>query len=206
MAELQTQSKVFENIKSLCTNYKKDGAERKKKAGYLTKRLLSLENQWKDFAERHAILMKSEDKNSAYFKENVYERTQEMYENTKSNILLLMSENIQDDECDHYPAVSDDQQKLEKNDPVNTKIRELLTRQEGNCKAIDRAMSKINIEDPMEKWEIEDHLSILRTKWEAADKLHWELDGLLQGSEEKYYTLFATIEEEYDQLKKTLRT
>ncbi|KAJ8704254.1 hypothetical protein PYW08_012978 [Mythimna loreyi] len=86
MEKLELQSACFENIKTLCVNYRKD-SESRKTVEYLKKRLTSLENQWQDFENRHAeLLLELEDKNIEYFKDDIFRKTQDMFVTTKMDI------------------------------------------------------------------------------------------------------------------------
>ena len=85
-------------------------------------------------------------------------------------------------------------------------LQHLLSKQECNFKAIDRAMSKIDLKQTMENWELEDNLAILKSKWENIDQLHWELDALLKGSNQEYYELFVSMEGKYDELKRKIKS
>ncbi|KAL4702640.1 hypothetical protein ACJJTC_000029, partial [Scirpophaga incertulas] len=87
---LSQQQECFNNIKTLCSNYKKDSTTRKNE-DYLVKRLESLEAQWNDFQIRHQILMETmEDKNINYFKEDVYGNLKELYDSTVANMKDLL--------------------------------------------------------------------------------------------------------------------
>uniref|UniRef100_A0A2A4JB67 Uncharacterized protein n=1 Tax=Heliothis virescens TaxID=7102 RepID=A0A2A4JB67_HELVI len=201
MEKLQLQSTCFESIKKLCTNYKKDSLSRKN-LDYLIKRLDSLENQWSDFAERHLVLLQEfEDKTITYFSDDIFGKTKSMYEATKQDMLALRFHLQQQQQNE----VKFDLSGIGEN--ADDYIQRLQARQEMNFKAIDRAMSKIDIQLIQEKWELEDHLSILKSKWETIDKLHWELEPLLKGSEsENYYSMFLDIEHKYDELRRELNS
>lgn len=198
MSKLQLQSTCFENIKTLCNNYKKDGRSRKT-TEYLNKRLSSLEDQWMDFNARHTLLLQEiEDKSINYFVEDIYGKTKSMYETTRTDISRMLQqsaeENIKFDLTEPSGAESDE------------KTKTLLTKQECNFKAIDRAMAKIDFEASAEKWELDDHLSILKSRWDAVDNTHWELEALLKGSNHKYYDMFYSMEAKYDETRKRLKS
>lgn len=197
MDKLALQSTCFENIKTLCINFKKDSKSRKTKE-YLDKRLSSLDAQWMDFNERHTLLLQEiEDKKINYFTEDVYSKTKTMYETTKADILKMLQATAEN--------VKFDLTNLSGGEP-DEKTKTLLTRQECNFKAIDRAMAKIDFEVISEKWELDDHLSILKSKWEAIDNTHWELEALLKGSEHTYYDMFNSMEAKYDAARKRLKS
>lgn len=81
---LGKQQTCFENIKKLCTNYKKDSISRKN-TDYLENRLSNLEHQWVEFQDRHETILESiHDKTQAsYFINNVYEKTKQLHETIK---------------------------------------------------------------------------------------------------------------------------
>ncbi|PZC75227.1 hypothetical protein B5X24_HaOG206534 [Helicoverpa armigera] len=204
MDKLELQSTCFDNIKTLCVNYRKDASTRKT-VDYLNKRLSSLDNQWTDFDSRHAMLvLELEDKNINYFNDDVYNRTKEMYLATKTDItnrLVELQEQKQRVQFD-LTGTSDDLSVEE----ADNKLQLLLNKQECNFNAIHRTITKTNKVSISEQWELNDHLSTLKSKWEPIDKLHWEIDFLLKGSNEQYYKMFADVEQKYDELKNKLNS
>lgn len=209
--ELKVQSDVFENIKRLYSNYKKDGPSRKT-SDYLTEKLIHLENQWADFDGRNNILMQSEDKSHEYFTEKVYIRTKQMYEELKQDILSrLQSAALPKTTTVHNPSPTEEtrnaaglsQTTASANETVtNNHLAKLISIQNRNFRAIHRAMAKVDIKNLSEKWELEEQLSILRSKWTDIDKLHWELDG--ECNDPSYYRDFEEIEKRYDSLKREI--
>lgn len=198
MSKLELQQTCFNNIKYLCTNYSKDSASRKNEE-YLNKRLESLENQWGDFDERHdQLILEVEDKNINYFTDEIYEKTKEMYMKTKTNILKKL-EQIKEQKREVKFDLADAPTEENSSD-----CQHLLNKQECNFNAIDRVMSKINTQLISEKWELEESLELLKSKWEPIDKLHWVIDFQLKGCHEQYYDMFTNIEHKYDELRKKL--
>lgn len=59
MEQLNKQVSVFESIKTLCSNYKKDSITRKT-VDYLNLRLSTLEKLWVEFHETHETLVQIE--------------------------------------------------------------------------------------------------------------------------------------------------
>lgn len=175
MEELKVQEQCFNNIKSLCTNYGKDSKARKTEE-YLTTRLKSLECHWKDFQERHFTLVEIvDDKSLKYFTDDIFSKTKQLYQTTKKDMELLLLQL-----CERK-TINFDLSGVVK-ESTDEQVKTLHKRQESNFKALDRAMSKIDLKIVMEKWELEDHLSILKSKWDAIDKQHWELEAKLRGS------------------------
>ncbi|CAB3245075.1 unnamed protein product [Arctia plantaginis] len=76
---------------------------------------------------------------------------------------------------------------------TDDKLKDLLSTQEANFKALGRAMSKVDIE-------------VLKENWEAGDKLHWQLETTLKGSSLKtnYESRFEDLEQKYDNLRRLL--
>nr|XP_037875903.1 uncharacterized protein LOC119630464 [Bombyx mori] len=207
MDKLELQSTCFENIKTLCTNYRKDSSSRKTEE-YLNIRLSSLEEQWRDFEARNALLLlELEDKTIHYFSEDVYNKTKEMYLATKTDInnrLKYLKQQKHSVNFDLSDISVDYTQDCE--DGKSEKIQQLLNKQECNFNAICHALSKIDIIRTSEKWELEDNFNILKSKWESIDKLHWEIDFQLKGSNDHYYRMYSDMEEKYDELRKQLQS
>ncbi|XP_047027518.1 uncharacterized protein LOC124635626 [Helicoverpa zea] len=203
MALLTKQVGIFEDIKTLCTNYKKDSITRKN-VEYLEKRLKNLEELWGVFEKQHKILVETtEHKNIGYFNNDVYTKTKTMYESTKRHILDLMaSQNKQPKQDLNFDLSGLIDEETEDG------VKKLITQQERNFKALTKAMSKIDIDFITENWEFEEHLATLKAKWQSIDKIHWELDDELKGSSlnEDYNEKYETIEQKYDNLKRDLNS
>lgn len=200
---LTKQVGVFEDIKTLCANYKKDGASRKT-VDYLEKRLKKLENLWETFVEQHTILLRTtENKNIGYFNDQIYEKTKTLYDSTKKNMMSLLTaqQNTepQSIEFDLTGMIVEE---------TGDSLRKLIVQQERNFKALAKAMSKINTDVIAEKWELEEHLAMLKAKWDCIDKLHWELEDELKGSnfQDEYTQKYESYEQKYDNLKKGLNS
>ena len=197
LSKLELQSSCFDNIKTLCVNYGKDSSTRKTE-DYLNKRLTSLKQQWEDFQVRHGELQREiEDRNINYFMDDIYGKTKEMYESTMSDIMMKLKI-IQQQKPVKFDLSGISLENM------NEDFQTILNKQECNFKAIDRVMSKISITSTSEKWELEDQLATMKAKWEVIDKLHWEIDLKLKGSNEAYYELFLGIEQKYDELRKKM--
>ncbi|XP_061717491.1 uncharacterized protein LOC133525218 [Cydia pomonella] len=190
MSKLLQQQACFESIKSLCANYKKDSADRKTR-DYLNKRLANLDALWDKFESQHEVLeTEIEDKNITYFQEDIHTKTKNMYDVTKADMLNLIHKLTEANSSVQFDLT----ERLEGTETGTSNVIQLLSKQECNFKAIDRAMSKIAIAPNNEKWELEDNLNILKSKWTDIDKQHWEIDGLLKGAHETYYNIFTDIE------------
>ncbi|CAG4952080.1 unnamed protein product [Parnassius apollo] len=87
---MDLQLQCFNIIKSLCSNYKKDGASGKTEE-YLLSRIQSIDDQWIDIEQRHKIVVETvEDKNIDYFTGNVFTKTKELYETTLQSMQYLL--------------------------------------------------------------------------------------------------------------------
>ncbi|XP_061722994.1 uncharacterized protein LOC133529314 [Cydia pomonella] len=202
MSKLLQQQACFESIKSLCANYKKDSADRKTR-DYLNKRLANLDALWDKFESQHGVLeTEIEDKNITYFQEDIHTKTKNMYDVTKADMLNLIHKLTEANSSVQFDLT----ERLEGTETGTSDVIQLLSKQECNFKAIDRAMSKIAIAPNNEKWELEDNLNILKSKWTDIDKQHWEIDGLLKGAHETYYNIFTDIENRYDSMRKDLNS
>ncbi|CAH2101847.1 unnamed protein product [Euphydryas editha] len=83
-------------------------------------------------------------------------------------------------------------------------VSTLLRNQMCSFNALERAVSKIKLQNLKESWQLQDQLKVLQTKWEPIDKNHWELSYLLQGSEVEYEAKFDYWEKVYDELKENI--
>lgn len=217
-ATLNSQVESYEQIKKICSNYKKDSSSRKT-VDYLEKRLLALNAHWQEFECNNEILLQLENKDIEYFNDNIFEITKAMYEETKqsmSDLLLKLSSkappqpatparlkfNVPPTEAiasssKKIPAPTGDTQ-------ADTKLQELLSIQRYNFKAFNRVASKINIDTIVEKWELEDCLTSLKAKWDNIEKLHAEIEIKSQGKLHYYDNEFTAMEDDYDNLKKAI--
>lgn len=200
---LTAQDATFESIKALCSNYKKDSASRKTES-YLQQRLTKLEQLWEEFEHRHITKLEVlEDKsNINYFTNKVYEKTKQLYESTKSHMKELLFAQQRQKESFDVNLIEILQ------DKADVKTKELMAQQEARFKALKRAMTKIDLEFITEKWELEDCVSTLKTKWDCIEKIHWELEGALkdQSFKDEYMQKFEYIENRYDSIRKALNS
>lgn len=126
-----------------------------------------------------------------------------MYESTKKNMTDLLAfhekqqqQNLAFDLTGIMVADSDDN------------LKKLINQQGRNFKALTKAMSKINIDFITEKWEFEEHLATLKSKWDLIDKIHWELEDELKVStmKEQYNKNYECMEQKYDSLKREINS
>lgn len=195
---ISKQESSYEHIKTIATNFKKD-SESRKTIEYLDKRISALESHWNEFCCNHEVLKSFETAkgDSDYFKHNVFKLTQTRFNETLQAMGNLRIELISKPEFSGKPKGKGDE-----NDDVNEKHKSTLLRSQlCNFNALERAVFKINLGSMNEKWQLQDQLNILQTKWESIDKLHWELSYLLRGTNEEYEDEFNKWEATYDDLK-----
>lgn len=88
----------------------------------------------------------------------------------------------------------------------NSKIDEMLRKQRSNIKAFQRTVSHINVELLKEKWQFEDALKLLESRWKAVDSLYWDLDSFPEEAEEQYEISYNACELVYNQIKENINT
>ncbi|CAG9135063.1 unnamed protein product [Plutella xylostella] len=218
-ALIKRQEDCFDSIKRICVNFGKDAPERKT-LEYLKKRIEALDTHWQQFAETDKLLNAGEEKNLSYFTSNVFVKAQEKYLRAKSQMVALQAQWVAE-LMKIQPQATAGTSKEERGESagtfgvvqdifggINTDLTDrksvLLQQQQGNFKAFQRAATKVNIDTIEEKWDLEDRLNILKTKWNAIDKIHWELDNWLNGSNELYEQEYNRLENLYEELRKVI--
>lgn len=217
---ISRQETIFNNLKQISINYKKDGPSRKT-LEYLEERLSRLNTNWEKFVFNHQQLEKSGISDNQYFVNDVFNKTKKMYEDVLQDILKRKAE---------LPSVSKSKVELppstpkqcktkatfsfddinfhvppRETDKTNEKQQELLRQQYCNFRAFERTVEKINFDSSSEKWELEDSLDILKGKWELIEKTNWELDYISQDEDSTYKQKYDAIENVYDNLRKKLQ-
>ncbi|XP_063839096.1 uncharacterized protein LOC135088143 [Ostrinia nubilalis] len=216
LTTLQQLSSAIENVYS---NFKKDGSDRKN-AGYIKRRLDTLDSYWFEYDKNYRMLSQLDlDESSRNQIDQEYVQEKERFDIIRAGI-----QNYQTSK--ESPVVSRPETPLLKPptfvapDPseshislktatktsssASSRTEEVLKKQQSNFKALQRTINKINIASITEKWEFEDLLRILNTRWGVIDALHWELDSELNGSNKQYEEAFAYYEQEYDNIKKAI--
>ncbi|XP_048487156.1 uncharacterized protein LOC125490840 [Plutella xylostella] len=218
-ALIKRQEDCFDSIKRICVNFGKDAPERKT-LEYLKKRIEALDTHWQQFAETDKLLNAGEEKNLSYFTSNVFVKAQEKYLRAKSQMVALQAQWVAE-LMKTQPQPTAGTSKEERGESagtfgvvqdifggINTDLTDrksvLLQQQQRNFKAFQRAATKVNIDTIEEKWDLEDRLNILKTKWNAIDKIHWELDNWLNGSNELYEQEYNRLENLYEELRKVI--
>ncbi|KAF9405156.1 hypothetical protein HW555_013979 [Spodoptera exigua] len=196
------QQNSYEKIKTLQTNYKKDAVSRKT-IDYLNKRIEALQSLWDEFRSNHEILKKYESaqRDHDYFRQDIFIITRSMFDETMQSMNQLRTKLINEPgfsgllkpkilETPGTPQFDTTGVHQQIGDETDQYLSTLLRNQMCNFNALKRAVSKINLGDMTEKWQLQDQVNILRSKWESIDKIHWELSYLLQGNDKDYEAKF----------------
>ncbi|PZC85571.1 hypothetical protein B5X24_HaOG216679 [Helicoverpa armigera] len=211
---LATQQQIIEAIDKLYVNFKKDGAERKS-PDYLRRRLENLEQYFTEFHNNHMNLLSFEDQSHSYFTSNQYDQTKHKFGNIKAAIQnykplldrpqtpILKPSTFQSASTPQASSVSLSNPPLKVSSDAKT-TEELLKKQATNFRAFAREAQDIDLNLISEKWEFEDILKTLKTRWTAIDSLHWELDHELNGSNAQYEEQFTSYEKYYKKLKRDI--
>ncbi|XP_064076363.1 uncharacterized protein LOC135194642 [Vanessa tameamea] len=85
-----------------------------------------------------------------------------------------------------------------------SKLDEMLRKQKSNLKAFSRTIANIDFNSIAEKWEFEDTLKHIESRWSTIDNLHWEIDSELYEEDKEYEHSFNIYEREYTEIKKAL--
>ncbi|RVE43949.1 hypothetical protein evm_011418 [Chilo suppressalis] len=111
---------------------------------------------------------------------------------------------------DFYIIVEGDASKFEGGNPSHqskitvSRTEEMLRKQQSNFRAFHRTVQGVNLDSISEKWEFEDLLRTVQSRWGAIDSLHWDLDSELNGSNQEYEQTFSAYERKYDAIKKAV--
>lgn len=201
MAEIealfQRQGELVDEIQRIGTNFDKDSAHRKT-SEYLKLRLESLDSLWGEFLNNHQVLVQDvELKSQRYFIENIFERTKLYYTNIRAKMSTY----------EQKPSGSGSTSsgtKPETTSASNSKLYELLSRQRTNFRAFRRLITSIEVSEISEKWELEDELRSIQSRWNVIDQLHLEIDNILEGGDDDYQDEFVTQEIAFKRMKKAL--
>lgn len=89
---------------------------------------------------------------------------------------------------------------------TSSKVEEMLRKQASNFRAMTRTINNIDLSHISEKWEFEDILRTLQSRWSAIDSLHWEIDSDLIGTNEEYENAFLQQEIAYNKIKRSINS
>ncbi|KAH9632535.1 hypothetical protein HF086_012342 [Spodoptera exigua] len=186
-ALLDSQSDNLNAIKRINENFKKDSPTRKTTLEYHDERLQKLEEYWSDFKNNDIQLALFEGKKSGpYYENRVYERLEQIYEETKSMINKSKQRLLAKIEDDKFTSFTQLQQQEERSSAqevvkeqrereevtydvknttsneelvVDQRTKDMLNEQRSNIKAFERTIRNMDIENLKEKWQLEDKLS-----------------------------------------------
>lgn len=215
-AILETQNQIMSGMDQLFVNFKKDGRDRKT-PDYIKRKLETLDSYWQEFHSNHIQLCSFGDTSIPYFTGEEYERTKNFYTQVRQFIQNYQAEAVsrpttpiikpatplQTSKTNPLPSTSGTQQKSE---GTNSKLDEMIRKQKSNFKAFARTVENINFETMSDKWEYEDALKMLDSRWGIIDCLHWEIDSELSEDYPAYEAEFIKHESSYMRMKKAINT
>ncbi|CAH2088567.1 unnamed protein product [Euphydryas editha] len=219
---LSTQQQLIGAIEQLYGNFKKDGPERKT-GDYIRRRLETLDKYWQEFQNNHFKLCGYGDRSHDYFVTEQFETTKERYEHVRSVIVNYQARDAKPSTSLLRPATplagagpsqtptrtsstaaradcaneKETHQVTFRAQGVNSRTDELLRKQASNFRALQRKVTSINLDTELDKWEFDDILKTLQSRWSAIDALHLEIDGKNQ----EYDAAFYHYEQLYDDMK-----
>lgn len=189
-AIIARQQEIIQSIEQINRNFKKDSKSRKT-VDYVEQKLQLLDELFQDFRLNDTQLQTYPDKTHEYFTNNMCTQVKSYYDTTRNMIssFVVTSE----------PSIS----RILEVKPDN-KSQELLQLQNTNFRAFQRFIQNCNVDEISDKWEIEDKLRNLQLRWNNIDSTHWQIDGLLEGSDTLYENKYTNYENMYEGLKKKL--
>ncbi|KAF9404804.1 hypothetical protein HW555_014162, partial [Spodoptera exigua] len=208
---------------------------RKTTLEYHDERLQKLEEYWSDFKNNDIQLALFEGKKSGpYYENRVYERLEQIYEETKSMINKSKQRLLAKIEDDKFTSFTQLQQQEERSSAqevvkeqrereevtydvknttsneelvVDQRTKDMLNEQRSNIKAFERTIRNMDIENLKEKWQLEDKLRSVTQRWEKVDTTYWKLDNILvnmQAFESDYNRLERLYEFSKEQINKKI--
>ncbi|XP_072941856.1 uncharacterized protein [Epargyreus clarus] len=222
---LANQQQLASAIESVYTNFKKDGASRKT-AEYIKKRLDLLDRYWFEYEANYSRLSGMDlDANVRDFINKDLEGMNERYGNIKGHIrssevaaaerpqspllkppTFALKPQGQADLPQITPQQGSSKAASQSSSSMTSLTEDMLRKQQSNFKAFHRTIEYIHVEDISERWELEDSLRTVQSRWSIIDTLHWELDSQLNGSNEDYERAFASYERKYQDIKRAITT
>ncbi|XP_028176630.1 uncharacterized protein LOC114364612 [Ostrinia furnacalis] len=228
----EKQQEIRERMLRLRENFKKDGADRKSKPEYFKSRSDQLNDLWTEFLIIHERFGQEESRSHKYFFNRCYERTKEVYEEVTSLIntgyqqltstLAGLPETVAgcsvanprqqqqqgESSGENTPPGDDEQfgqgQQKQQDRGLNSRLDEMYRKQGVNIKAFLRTVCNINIEILTDKWELDDALKTLESRWSVIDYLHWEIESEATHSDLTYQSMFDKHEKTFNSLKKEI--
>lgn len=200
------QAEILEEVKRIHSNFKKDSASRKT-TDYIRKRLERLDVLWAECEEKNRELSTVEDKDHQYFTGNIYGVIKSWYQGTRQEIAAVEMKTLAGpSNAGHSKLnIEFDKTLFETSVGAEDKLFELQQLQQANFRAFTRLVNRSQ-DKVQEKWEIEDMLKTVEFRWTAIDKLHLQIDGILEGNSQDYYDEYGRHEDAFTSMKRALNT
>lgn len=219
------QTELAESIRKILVNFNKDSSERKTKE-YGKKRLELLESYWREYEHNNEKCLPFENRGHKYFVDSEFERTKESYLAVKTTIVRYYEELGQEGRPASQPEAGTsrgrEQQRPRTPAPaappsasaahygvqaeeggISSKVDAMLRKQRINFKAFERSVEGIDLESFREKWEFEDALRVIQSRWTVVDNSHWEIMLELE-EDEAYEYNYNKHERTYNGLRKAI--
>ncbi|CAG9134447.1 unnamed protein product [Plutella xylostella] len=222
---IQRQSDIIELIKQIERNFSKDSARRKTRT-YLDERLDTLDKLWAEFQSNNDKLAHYENDIEPYFKEDQYSQSRIYFDSVRSKIHSFPAASGEEMQP-KSPVYCSDPVRLRpagRGRPCGppggarapgalrvhvhggppSKVADLLSQQRTNFRAFNRMVKNIKVDEIRDKWELEDELKNIQSRWSTIDTLHLQIDNYLQGSDSIYDEEFGIYENTYRSIKRDL--
>lgn len=216
------QTELAESIRKILVNFKKDSSERKTKE-YGKKRLDLLDSYWREYEHNNEKCLPFEKRGHKYFSDSEFERTKESYLAVKDTIVRYYEELKQEGSPASQPEAGSSRDREQRprtpapaappsaahhgpqgeEGSISSKVDAMLRKQRINFKAFERSVESIDIESLSDKWEFEDALRVLQTRWTVVDNCHWEIMLELE-EDEAYEYNYNKHERTYNGLRKAI--
>lgn len=179
------QTEIYDSLVKLLTNIKKDGADRKT-IDYCKRKLELLENYWRDYQRNHRKCCEFAEFDHVYFTKNCFDKAEEVYMSIKQLITKTMENLLPKQQGVNQPLAearttnqsgdlsrSQASQQQRSQLPVpeeNSKLEGLIKKQTINFRAFMRTVATIEIDQLQNKWEFDDALKSLQSRWTIINK------------------------------------
>ncbi|CAG9137988.1 unnamed protein product [Plutella xylostella] len=208
---IQRQSDIIELIKQIERNFSKDSARRKTRT-YLDERLDTLDKLWAEFQSNNDKLAVYENDIEPYFKKDQYSQSRIYFDSVRSKIhsfpaasaSTALTPSVYGPPAAAPPAVPPAPSASTSTEAPPSKVADLLSQQRTNFRAFNRMVKNIKVDEIRDKWELEDELKNVQSRWSTIDTLHLQIDNYLQGSDSIYDEEFGIYENTYRSIKRDL--
>ncbi|KAL0892639.1 hypothetical protein ABMA27_014364 [Loxostege sticticalis] len=187
------QQEIIALIEQVNANFKKDPSDRKS-IEYIAKRLERLDEHWHNFECNHEQLLTFGDKSHEYFTRDMYKQVREYYQATRDLIANFKGK---------VTLTSDLKCSTEQTESTSM-LKKLMSQQKTNFKAFLRQINYCVLDELEEKWELEDELRSIQARWDTIDKLHWQIDNLLEEADPGYDEEYNENDIRYRNIKRKL--